>query len=160
MPHPQVPTRVDAGQVRSLQAAVEQLRTQDQTRGGGAIPRAALQQFDRARRMVDNSDYTETVGCSDRSIKLYQSVLDDHQLAPRNRTCWEAAFASALLDAGDRAQALARGRAILPALAGRQLTSARPLARLQDVRWVAEEIGDEEFCLLYGTAQPARTSSA
>jgi hypothetical protein len=62
MPHLQVPARVDAGHVRSLQAAVEQLSIQDQSRGGGATLRPALYQFARARRMVNESDYTEAVG--------------------------------------------------------------------------------------------------
>ncbi len=309
VPHVQVPAQVDAGHVRSLQATVEQLRAQDQISGGGAILRLALHQFARARRMVDESDYTEPVGrqllaaagalgnlagwaafdhgdqrlarhlyneaqllatssgevelqarlwvnrsmqdtylanlegdrgvaraglrsaklaaevarhepsprlhaliamreaaayaqlgdasafraaitqarreldrgphpadpywcgfvieaeitgteargqlClgfANRAIKLYESVLDDHRLAPRNRVCWEASLVGALMDVGDRAQALARGRVIVPALAMGQLTSARPLARLRDVRVAAEEIGDEEFCMLYDMA--------
>lgn len=66
------------------------------------------------------------LGLADQSIKLYESVLDGDRLTPRNRICWEASFAGALLDAGDRAQALARGRAIVPALTAGQVTSARP----------------------------------
>jgi transcriptional regulator with XRE-family HTH domain len=62
IPLVQAPARVDAVQVRYLQATVEQLRTQDQSRGGGAILRLSLHQFARARRMVNESDYTETVG--------------------------------------------------------------------------------------------------
>lgn len=310
IPHIQAPARVDAADVRYLQATVEQLRTQDQSRGGGATIRSALHQFARARRMVNESDYTETVGrqllavasglgiragwaafdrgdqqlarflyneahvlaassgstelqahvwvnmsmqntylagmqgnpgfaraglrlarlaanvaryepspqmhalialreaaayaelgdagafrtaitharkeldrgpqpadppwcafviepeitgheahgqlrlgCADRSIKLYASMLDDDRLTPRNRACWEASFAGTLLDVGDRAQALARAHVIVPALTAGQLTSARPLARLRDVRSAAEEIGDAEFCLLYDTAK-------
>jgi hypothetical protein len=62
IPLVQAPARVDAAQVRYLQATVEQLRMQDQSRGGGAILRLSLHQFARARRMVNESDYTETVG--------------------------------------------------------------------------------------------------
>lgn len=309
IPHVQVPARVDVVHVRHLQAAAEQLRTRDQSSGGGAILHQALRQFTRAQRMVNESDYTETVGrqllaaagalgniagwaafdhgdqrlarqlyndaallatssgntelqtrvwvnmsmqntylasregdkglvreglrlaglaagvarhepsprlhalialregaahaqlgdadafrtaitqarreldrgphpadppwCGfviepeitgheaggqmrlgfvDRSIKLYESVLDADRLTPRNRICWEASFAGALLDAGDRPQAIARGRAIVPALTAGQVASARPLARLRDVRVAAEEVGDEEFCVLYDTA--------
>lgn len=93
------------------------------------------------------------LGRIDRSIKLYEGLLDDNRLTPRNRICWEASFAGALLETGDRAQALARSRVIVPALAAGQMTSARPLVRLRDVRLAAEEVGDEEFCLLYDTAR-------
>ena len=41
----------------------------------------------------------------------------------------------------------------MPALAAGQMTSLRPLARLRDVQLAAEEIGDEEFCMLYDTAK-------
>ncbi|MGH3830077.1 MAG: helix-turn-helix domain-containing protein [Pseudonocardiaceae bacterium] len=57
-----VPTRADAAHVRFLRATVEQLGSRDQSRGGGAILRPALHQFTRARRMLDESDYTEAVG--------------------------------------------------------------------------------------------------
>ncbi len=98
------------------------------------------------------------LGCTDRSVKLYESVRDDERLAPRNRACWEAGFAAALLDAGDRAQALARGRVIMPALTVGRVTSVRPLAQLRRLRVAAEEAGDEEFCMLYDTAR--RTSAS
>lgn len=92
------------------------------------------------------------LGFAHQSIKLYESVLDADRLTPRNRICWEASFAGALLDAGDRAQTLARSRAIVPALTAGQVISSRPLARLRGVRVAAEEVGDEEFCVLYDTA--------
>ncbi|MGH3780522.1 MAG: hypothetical protein ACRDRO_07805 [Pseudonocardiaceae bacterium] len=94
-----------------------------------------------------------SLGRANRSITLYESVLDGDQLTPRNRICWEAGLAAALLDAGDRAQALVQGHVIVPALAMGQITSSRPLARLRNVRLAAEEVGDEEFCLLYDTAR-------
>ncbi|HET9255604.1 MAG TPA: helix-turn-helix transcriptional regulator [Pseudonocardiaceae bacterium] len=309
MPHVQVPAQVDAAHVRYLHAAVEQLRGRDQIQGGGAILPQALHQFTRARRMVNESDYTETVGrqlltvagalgneagwaafdhgdhqlarhlyreasllaassgdselqtllwsnmsmqnaylartashpglareglrlaqlagdaarhqpsprlhalialreatayaqlgdttgfraaitrarreldrgphpadppwcgfvieaeitgheasgmmrlgLSDRSITLYQSAIDDERLTPRNRACWEAALAGALLDAGDRTQALTQGRLIIPALMAGHMSSARPLARLRGLRDAADKVGDEEFCVLYDTA--------
>ena len=309
IPYVQVPARVDAAHVRYLQASVEQLRGRDQSRGGGAILRQALHHFTRARRMVDESDYTETLGrqllavtsalgneagwaafdygdhrlarqlygeaqllatssydvelqtllrlnmsmqnthlatgaigkglareglrlatlagdvarhepsprlhalialrqatayaqlddsgafraaisqarkeldhgphpadppwcgfiteaevtgheagglmrlgCTERSIALYERVIGDDQLAPRNRICWEASLACALLIAGDRTQALTRGYSIMPALTTGQVISARPLTRLSAVRDVADEMGDQEFCVLYDTA--------
>ncbi len=309
IPYVQVPARVDAAHIRYLQASVEQLRRHDQIQGGGAILRQALHQFTRALRMVNESDYTETVGrqlltvagtlgnmagwaafdhgdqrlarrlygeaqllaassgdtelqtrvwsnmsmqntylattatdpglareglrlanlaenlvkhqpsprlhalialrqalayaqlgdvagfrtaitqarreldrgphpadppwCGfvieseitgheaggmmrlgfpDRSVALYGSVIDDERLTPRNRACWEASLAGALLDAGDRTQALTRGRSIIPALSAGNMSSARPLARLRGLREAADEVGDEEFCMLYDTA--------
>ncbi|MGH3764328.1 MAG: helix-turn-helix transcriptional regulator [Pseudonocardiaceae bacterium] len=309
IPSVQVPARIDPAHVRYLQATVEQLRSRDQILGGGAILRQALHQFTRAHRMVDESDYPETVGrqlltvasalgneagwaafdhgdhrlarrlygeaqllaassgdielqtllwsnmsmqntylartatrpalareglrlaqlaentakhqpsprlhalialrqaaaygqlgdvagfraaitqarreldrgphpadppwCGfvieaeitgheasglmrlgfpDRSIGLYGSVIDDERLTPRNRACWEAALAGAVLDAGDRTQALTLGRSIIPALTAGSMSSARPFARLQGLREAADEVGDEEFCVLYDTA--------
>jgi transcriptional regulator with XRE-family HTH domain len=309
IPYVQVPARVDVAHVRYLQAAVEQLRSRDQIQGGGAILPQALRQFIRARRMVNESDYTETVGrqlltaagtlgnlagwaafdygdhrlarcmyheasllaassgdielqtrlwlnmsgqnsylartahhpglareglrlaqlaadvakhqpsprlhalialreaiasaqlgdatgfraaitrarreldrgphladpswCGfvieaeitgheargmmrlglpDRSIALYENVIDEARLTPRNRACWEAEFAGALLDAGDRTQALTRGRLIIPALTAGHMSSARPLARLRGLQEAADAVGDEQFCVLYDTA--------
>lgn len=62
IPHIQLPDRVDALHVQYLQAAVEQLRTRDQSSGGGAILHQALGHFTRARQMLNECDYTETVG--------------------------------------------------------------------------------------------------
>lgn len=98
------------------------------------------------------------LGFADRSIKLYDSALDDSQLTPRNKICWEAEFADALLAAGDRILALTQGHAIMPTLTTGQVISARPLAWLRDVRVAAEEVGDEEFCVLYDTATPTLAS--
>lgn len=309
IPRVQVPVRVDAAHVRYLQATVEQLRGRDQSRGGGAILRQAVHQFTRARRMVNDSDYTEAIGrqllevasalgneagwaafdygdqplarllysegqllaassgsielqtllwvnmsmqttylakakddqglareglrlaklaadvaehepsprlhalialreatahaqlgdasafrmaiaqarreldhgphpadpqwCgfviepevggheaagqlnlgfADQSIKLFESVLGDGRFTPRNRLCWEASLVCALLDSGDRTQALARGRTVVPMTAAMQVASSRPLERLRDLRLVADEVGDDEFCVLYDTA--------
>lgn len=40
----------------------------------------------------------------------------------------------------------------MPALTAGLLTSSRPLARLRGIRLAAEEVDDEEFCVLYDTA--------
>lgn len=57
-----VPQRVDQAHVRYLQAALTQLRNQDETIGGGAVFTQSLRYFTHARRMLDESDYTDTVG--------------------------------------------------------------------------------------------------
>lgn len=60
--HVTVPDRVDPAHIRYLRATVDRIRVRDQSMGGGAVLTQALRQFSRARRMLDESDYTETVG--------------------------------------------------------------------------------------------------
>ncbi|WP_158566770.1 helix-turn-helix domain-containing protein [Actinomadura craniellae] len=62
MPHIRIPDRVGATDVRYLQAALDHIATRDQSTGGGAVLDQALRQFARARRMLDEADYTEAVG--------------------------------------------------------------------------------------------------
>ncbi|MGH3905751.1 MAG: hypothetical protein ACRDTE_16440 [Pseudonocardiaceae bacterium] len=57
-----VPQRVDLAHVRYLQATLIRLRTEDDTVGGGTVLPQALRLFTRARRMLDESDYTATIG--------------------------------------------------------------------------------------------------
>lgn len=57
-----VPQRVDRAHVRYLQVALARLRAQGNAVGGGAVLPQALRYFMHARRMLDESDYTETVG--------------------------------------------------------------------------------------------------
>jgi hypothetical protein len=57
-----IPNQVDRGHLRYLQAALARLRTQDDTVGGGAVLPQALRHFAHARRMLDESDYSTTVG--------------------------------------------------------------------------------------------------
>jgi transcriptional regulator with XRE-family HTH domain len=57
-----VPSRVTASHVRYLATFVESLGSREQMVGGGALLRQALRQWRRARRMLDESDYPETVG--------------------------------------------------------------------------------------------------
>ncbi|MGH3905750.1 MAG: hypothetical protein ACRDTE_16435, partial [Pseudonocardiaceae bacterium] len=57
-----IPQRVDRVHVRYLQAALTQLRAQHHTVGGGTVLPQALRLFARARRMLDESDYTATIG--------------------------------------------------------------------------------------------------
>jgi hypothetical protein len=56
------PDRVDRAHVRYLQATLNRLRTQDGIVGGAAVLPQALRHFTHARRMLDKSDYTATIG--------------------------------------------------------------------------------------------------
>lgn len=103
-----VPQRVDLAHVRYLQAALVRLREQDDVVGGGGVLPQCLRLFARARRMLDESDYTEVVGqqllvvTADLGIKSAWSAYDaDHQALARR--LYEQ---SALLvdSAGDNAQ--------------------------------------------------------
>jgi transcriptional regulator with XRE-family HTH domain len=62
MPEPAVPSRVTAAHIRYLRACADSLSRRDQTVGGAAILKQALRHWRRARRMLDESDYSETVG--------------------------------------------------------------------------------------------------
>jgi transcriptional regulator with XRE-family HTH domain len=57
--HMQVPAKADAAHVRYFSASVDQLYAQDQSVGGGALARDGLKLYIRARRMLDESAYTE-----------------------------------------------------------------------------------------------------
>ncbi|MGH3942323.1 MAG: hypothetical protein ACRDTG_27625 [Pseudonocardiaceae bacterium] len=57
-----VPERVGQAHVRYLQAALARLRTLDDTAGGGAVLTQALRYFAHARRMLDESEYSATIG--------------------------------------------------------------------------------------------------
>ncbi len=58
----QVPTRVDSAHVRYFHSSTEKLIMQDQSVGGGALTRNGLRLYQRARRMLDESDYNEKIG--------------------------------------------------------------------------------------------------
>ncbi|MGH3342202.1 MAG: helix-turn-helix domain-containing protein [Carbonactinosporaceae bacterium] len=58
----QIPRRVDVAHVRYLRATVDRLYQQDQQVGGAALARSALRQYHRARRMLDEADYSTGVG--------------------------------------------------------------------------------------------------
>ncbi len=57
-----VPRKVGASHVRYLRTCVDNLNTQDQVVGGAVLLRQALRQWQRARRMLDESDYSGAVG--------------------------------------------------------------------------------------------------
>ncbi|GAA2148969.1 hypothetical protein GCM10009727_52190 [Actinomadura napierensis] len=71
---------------------------------------------------------------------LYERVLEDDDLLPRNQTFYKARLASVRLSLGDHDGALENGRAALSALEG-NVTSVRALNTLQSLR----AVGDEEF---------------
>ncbi len=62
LPELAVPTKVTASHVRYLKTCDDNLRSRDQVTGGGALVNQAIRQWQRARRMLDESDYTEQVG--------------------------------------------------------------------------------------------------
>ncbi|MET8051614.1 helix-turn-helix transcriptional regulator [Streptosporangium sp. NPDC005286] len=84
-----------------------------------------------------------------RAAKLYHEVLDNGSLSPRNRACSHAQLASALLQQGDRTQAIDEGLAVLSTLTG-GVTSVRPLKELRSLR---AEVGSAsaEFRTRYDT---------
>lgn len=73
-----LPTQVDRGHVRYLQSTLVRLRTQDNVAGGGAVLPQALRHFAYARRLLDESDYSPTIG---REL-LADSAGDGAQRAP------------------------------------------------------------------------------
>lgn len=58
----QVPIKVDSAHLRYLRATVDRLYRKDQEVGGAALARGALRQYHRARRMLDESDYSDRIG--------------------------------------------------------------------------------------------------
>lgn len=57
-----IPTKVDSAHVRYLHSSVEKLWTKDEILGGGALVRDGLRLYHRARRMLDEADYSEATG--------------------------------------------------------------------------------------------------
>jgi transcriptional regulator with XRE-family HTH domain len=62
LPEITLPAKVTSSHVAYLQTCVDRLGSQDQVVGGGMLLRQALRQWQRARRMLDESDYSEAVG--------------------------------------------------------------------------------------------------
>ncbi|GLW67670.1 hypothetical protein Arub01_59130 [Actinomadura rubrobrunea] len=128
--------------------------------GDGAAARASITE---ARRELDRGPHptdrpwfefvteTEITGHEARvaadlqdistAVKLYEQVAEDPNLAPRNRTFYEALYAAIRLQHGDATGAVEIGRRALAALEG-PVTSARALNALRPVR---QHVGDEEF---------------
>lgn len=62
LPEISVPTRVTASHVSYLQTCADSLWKRDQAVGGAALLRQAVRQWQHARRMMDEADYSESVG--------------------------------------------------------------------------------------------------
>lgn len=62
LPETRVPSRVTGSHVRYLQASLDGLWARDRVVGGGALLRSAVRQWQRARRMLKESSYNESVG--------------------------------------------------------------------------------------------------
>ncbi len=58
----QIPTQVNFAHTQYLQSAAEKLYAQDQNVGGGVLIGDGLRLYHRARRMLDEADYSEEVG--------------------------------------------------------------------------------------------------
>jgi hypothetical protein len=62
LPEPTVPAQVTTSHVSYLQACVESLYTRDRAIGGGSLLRPAMRVWYRARKMLEESGYTEATG--------------------------------------------------------------------------------------------------
>ena len=62
LPEITVPSKVTSAHVRYLRTCVDNLYSRDLTVGGGALVRQAVRQWRRARRMLDDSTYSDAVG--------------------------------------------------------------------------------------------------
>ncbi|MGH3549925.1 MAG: hypothetical protein ACRDQU_17815 [Pseudonocardiaceae bacterium] len=58
----QIPTKVDSAHIGYFNASVEKLYAKDQNVGGGALARDGLRLYYRARKMLDEADYSEAAG--------------------------------------------------------------------------------------------------
>lgn len=58
----QVPAKVDSAHICYFNASVEKLYAKDQSVGGGALARDGLRLYSRARKMLDEADYSEASG--------------------------------------------------------------------------------------------------
>lgn len=62
LPEVTIPSQVTAAHVRYLQTCVDSLNCRDQAIGGAVLLKQGLRHWQRARRMLDESDYSERVG--------------------------------------------------------------------------------------------------
>lgn len=85
-----------------------------------------------------------------RAVSRYEDVLDA-RLPPRNAAYYRARLAGALLEDGDRSEAIAQGLAVLPEF-GDRLTSARTLIELRPVRAAAMQASADDFVELFDSA--------
>ncbi|MEV7970142.1 helix-turn-helix transcriptional regulator [Sphaerisporangium sp. NPDC088356] len=57
-----IPARVEAAHIKHLKATIRRLYSDDQRIGGGMLLAPALHQLARVRRMLDEADFTESIG--------------------------------------------------------------------------------------------------
>ncbi|TDB84315.1 hypothetical protein E1264_25055 [Actinomadura sp. KC216] len=62
LPGLDAPARVERSDIETLRTSLTRLRSDDQELGGGAVVHQARRQYARARRMLDESDYTDVLG--------------------------------------------------------------------------------------------------
>jgi hypothetical protein len=113
-------------------------------------------------RFVTESEITNvegwgrlSLGQPSRAATLFAAQLDDPARSRRDRTLRRTSLADALLEQGDRSQAVAEGMTVLREF-GEQLTSTRILNRLRPLRAVAEQTtAEEEFCARFDAAERA-----
>jgi hypothetical protein len=80
------------------------------------------------------------------AARLFRDVLQDRALPPRNRALYAAQLAASLAASGDRAEAVAEGLRVLPALEG-PVRSARAVNELRPVRQAVTP--DSEFAVRF-----------
>jgi transcriptional regulator with XRE-family HTH domain len=96
------------------------------------------------------------LGQPDRATVLYAAGLDDPGRSRRDQVSRRAWLADALLEQGDRSQAVAEGTTVLHEF-GEGLTSTRILNRLRPLRAAADRSAAEEFCALFDAAERVLT---
>jgi hypothetical protein len=119
-------------------------------RGGHPTDAAWTAFVDRAEVDGHDADGWLRLHQAGRAISRYADVLGAH-LPPRNAAYYRVRLAGALLEDGDRSEAIAQGLAVLPEL-GAQLTSARTLIELRPVRNAAVEASADDFVELFDSA--------
>ena len=100
-----------------------------------------------------------SLGQPARATALFAAELDDPARSRRDRTLRRTSLADALLEQGDRSQAVAEGMTVLREF-DEQLTSTRILSRLRPLRAVAEQTAAEEFCARFDAAERALSGVA
>ena len=115
-------------------------------------------------RFVDETEITGieargwlNLGDAHRSARLYRQVLADVP-GTRDRACYGAGLAGALLKQGARPDAVAAAAEVLPALEG-GMTSMRCLNQLRIIRRAAQNTtGAQEFCERFDAAEQTLTT--
>lgn len=93
-----------------------------------------------------------------RSVEIHSNSLNDTRLSPRNRACAQGHLAATLLEVGDTTEAINSGLEAVIRMTEENITSVRPLSRMQRIRTTAERFGHEEFCARFDAATHALTA--